>query len=202
MDLPSKDPTAGDATAKAARLEEILRALQPRATDPDLLNELFELALPDLQHIAEALLRLRTVGAPAQPTSLINRAALKVLSLARCDWNSYAHFLRYAARTMRSLLCDAARQRQARKRTAPDAPFEAALLQGYEDQGMNFLVFHDLLGSLRESDPRLAEILELRVVLECSKLDIARALDMTPYEVDRRLTFGQAWLRAQLDSGS
>ncbi|MEZ5964182.1 MAG: ECF-type sigma factor [Planctomycetota bacterium] len=189
-----------DPAAKAERLEEILRTLRPKAADPALLNELFELALPDLERIAEALLRLRVAGAPVQATSLVNRAALKVLSLAKCDWNNYAHFLGYAARAMRTLLCDAARRRRAKKRSGPEVPFEAALLQAYDDKGIDFLVLDDLLVQLKATDARLAQILELRLVVECSKQDIARMLGTSLYEVDKRLAFGEAWLTAQMQT--
>jgi hypothetical protein len=56
------------------------------------------------------------------------------------------------------------------------------------------LAVNDALGRLAESDPHLAELVNLRFFAGMSIDDTARALDLSPAAVLRDWTFARAWL--------
>src|ERR1019366_798892 len=71
----------------------------------------------ELHKLARAYLRRGSSGQSLQPTALINEAFLRLLDPSdRVQWENRAHFYGIAARTMRLILVDHARSRNAAKR--------------------------------------------------------------------------------------
>src|SRR5215469_12822495 len=73
----------------------------------------------ELRQIAGVLMRAERPGHTLQPTALVHEAYLKLIEKEGQDWQSRVHFFAMAARIMRSILVDHARQRQALKRGGP-----------------------------------------------------------------------------------
>lgn len=92
-------------------IEPSTQGTGPRPTD-----QLFELVYDELRRIARN--RRRQAGSPAtlDTTALVNETYLKLASSREADGYSRAHFLSLAARAMRQVLVDHARNRARYKR--------------------------------------------------------------------------------------
>jgi RNA polymerase sigma factor (TIGR02999 family) len=71
---------------------------------------LAEALYPELRRLAGALMRRERRDHTLQPTALVGEAFLRLVDQSRIDWKHRAHFLGIAARVMRQILVDHARQ--------------------------------------------------------------------------------------------
>src|SRR4051794_34842687 len=84
-------------------------------SDAAAFESLVAAAYNELRRIAGALMRGQVNGNTLQPTALVNEAYLR-LAQGDSRWESRAHFFGSAARAMRQVLVEHARQRSAQKR--------------------------------------------------------------------------------------
>ena len=84
--------------------------------DDEALIELTPLVYAELRRLAKGCLRSEKPGHTLQPTALVHEAYLRMVAQSLPDWNSRSHFYGVAARLMRQVLVDHARNRQAAKR--------------------------------------------------------------------------------------
>src|SRR5262249_21175889 len=85
-------------------------------------SELYERVYSDLHSIAARLFSLERPGHILQPTALVNEAFLRISSGANVEYKDRVHFFAIAARQMRRILVDLARERKAAKRNGPIDP--------------------------------------------------------------------------------
>src|SRR5437879_11085444 len=121
---------------------------QLRAGNQDVADQLIPLIYDELRRIAGAQMRKERVGHTLQATAVVHEAYMRLAGEQDIDWQSRAHFFAIAAKTMRRVLRDYARQRHAGKRGGEGArkvDIDAELLIG---------------------DDRLEEVIALDEVLE------------------------------------
>ena len=88
------------------------------AGDVDAADELLSIVYDELHRIADRLMRSQRSDHTLQPTALIHEAFVKLAGGEREDrWEGRAHFLRVAARAMRSVLVDHVRAQATHKRS-------------------------------------------------------------------------------------
>ncbi len=157
-------------------------------------GELFEAVYDELRQIARGYLRSERVGHTLQPTALVNEAYLRLSDRVVASAEDGLHLRALAARSMRVLLIDHARKRNAEKRGADwnRLTLSSNFLDGGESR-IDTLEFEEALGRLGERDPRLVQIVELRfyggltieeVALE---LKVSTALVKTDWRLARAL---------------
>jgi RNA polymerase sigma factor (TIGR02999 family) len=143
-------------------------------------------------------------GQTLQPTALVHEAWLKIHKGLRGGdgFQDRSHFLAVAARAMRQVLVNHARDRRAQKRGggAPKLPLDQCLDQ-VEQQTGDLVALSDLLERLAAEDPRQARIVELRVFGGLTIEEVAAALDLAPSTVKLDWRFARAWLQSQLHGG-
>lgn len=110
-------------------------------------------------------------------------------------------FFAYAARAMRHLLCDRARDRM-RQRAGGD--WQAITLTGSDpdlsiDSAEQALAFDAALHQLEQRDARAARVIELRYFAGLSPDEVARALGLTRRTIDRDWRFARVFLHDLLD---
>ena len=86
-----------------------------REGDPAARESLFPIVYQELRRRADHAFRGERADHTLQPTALVHEAFLRLVS-ADVGWNDRAHFFAIAARTMRRVLVDHARERGAAKR--------------------------------------------------------------------------------------
>ena len=105
------------------------------------------------------------------------------------------HFFAIVARTMRQVLVDHARRRNAAKRGGGNRPVtldEAGAVPGGADE---LLALDLALDALARHDDRKARIVELHYFGGLTHAEIATALEIHVNTVARDLRFAQAWLQ-------
>ena len=123
----------------------ILRSLD--LSDRDQAERLLNLVYGELKALAASHLRRERESHTIRTTALVHEAYVKLVHASDVGFDSRGHFFGCAARAMRQILVDHARERAAQKRGG----------------GWNRVTLHEEMG---EVDPFVAEILDLHAALE------------------------------------
>lgn len=168
-----------------------------REGDADAGDALLRRVYETLRAIASAQLRGERVGHTLQPTALVHEAYLRLLGQQGVDWRDRAHFFGLAAVTMRRVLVDHARARNARKRRPEEgiAPLTLATEGGPE---VELLDLDRALTDFAARFPRQAKVVEMRYFADLELEEIAVCLDVSPTTVKRDWSFARAWIRSAL----
>lgn len=183
-----------------------LEALLKRAGDgdADAASRLFELLYPNLRAIAGRIFREQAGPHTLQPTAVLHETYLKLFGAAgrgNAAWQDRAHFLNVAARAMRQVLVNHARDRHAAKRggdavrvtLGDDAAAGAALEPGVLD-------IDAALTELASIDERQARIAELRVFAGMTNPEIAQSLGVSLRTVELDWSMAKRWIARRLGS--
>jgi RNA polymerase sigma factor (TIGR02999 family) len=130
-----------------------------------------------------------------QTTALINEAYLRLVDVHSVDWRSRAHFFGIAARVMRRVLVDFARERGYLKRGGGSCRVtldESLLIAQAPDA--NLVALDEGLNALAEIDPRKSRAIELRFFGGLSIEEAALVLEVSPETVKRDCRLAKAWL--------
>ena len=178
---------------------ESISNLVERAGDGDAeaTERLFSTVYQDLRGLAGSLLRIQRAGHTLQPTALVHEAYLR---LVRRDvaWDGRQHFVGVAAKAMRQILMNHARDRGALKRGGDWArvTLDGAPASGAPD--VDLLDLNAALEVLETLDERQCRIVELRFFGGLSVSETAMLLDVSEPTVKRDWRMARAWLFQQL----
>jgi RNA polymerase sigma factor (TIGR02999 family) len=165
-------------------------------------ERLFAVLYGELRHMARKRMPRGGSGATLQPTMLVHEALLRLLG-RESEAHDRGHFLALAARAMRDVIVDRARQQAALKR---GGAYERCALEsdfvGPEPQTLDVLAIHEALEALAEVDKEGARAVELRAFGGLSIGEIAQEMGWSPSSADRRLAFARAWLARRLANGA
>ena len=150
-------------------------------------DRLFGLLYPDLRRIARARMRRADERVLLDTTSLVHECYLRLLRLERIRAQDRAHFLAYAARVMRSVVVDIAREQQALRRGGDRIfiTFDSAAIGAAAAPEENLLLVHAALQELEELEPRLVRVVEMRYFVGLTNADIADALGVSSRTIER-----------------
>ncbi len=187
----------GDAEHEVTR---ILCALQK---DPERGHEaakrLFALVYRELRHVAGHLMREEAPGHTLEATALVHEAYLRLVDTDTLDWRSRAHFFGIAARAMRRILVDHARERAAAKRGGGLRRVKLDTqvgLRGIEE--LDLLALDEVLTELAKIDERMARVVEYRVFAGMSVEQVAHILGISVRTVHNDWRVAKMWLTRQL----
>lgn len=165
------------------------------------LDEMFNLAYAELHRLAAIL--QHSNNATLGPTALVNEAWLKLSAYPGFHWESPLHFRRIAARAMRQVLVEAARNRTAEKRGGVDRemvtlePDVAATAMTADA----ILSLNEALEALATVSPRQVRLIELRFFAGLDVAEAAAALGVSEATAQREWRAGKAWLAHRLSQG-
>jgi RNA polymerase sigma-70 factor, ECF subfamily len=150
----------------------------------------------ELHRIAQSYLRGAPPNATLQPTALIHEAYLRLAERAHGPFRDRKHFFALAAKIMRQILVDRARERTALKRGGEAiqyVPVDEAR-DGFAADPDEFLLLHQALDRLTEYNPGLASVIELRYFAGLTTEETADLLDISAPTASRRQRMAEAWL--------
>lgn len=185
-------------TSGAPDITQLLAGL--RAGDTDAQGRLAGLVYTDLRRMAGHFMRSERKDHTLQPTALVNEVFVRLVEQnGGTDWENRAHFFGFAARLMRQILVDYARGRQTVKRGAGVQKDELDdHLAISETRREEVLTVDQTLNTLRQLDPRQADIVELRFFGGLSTDEIAEVLNISERTVKRDWAMARAWMRGRI----
>ena len=169
------------------------------ADDRQSLDSLLPLVYQELRRLAAAYIRRERPGYTLQPTALVNEAYLRLLKDDPARWQNRAHFCAIAAHSMRQILIERARARDAQKRGGARArvTLDEALVGGGE-RSIDLVALDEALERLAAIDPEQARLVELRFFGGLTVEETAEAMHISPATVKRHWTVARAWLAREL----
>ena len=173
-----------------------------QAGDTSAQERLLPLVYSELHRLARLYLSGENVGHTLQATALVNEAYLKLIDQDRVSWQNRAQFFGVAARMMRRILVDHARERRAAKRGG--GAWKLSLDDVGELEGRREMDLVDLdaaLVDLSAFDPQQSRLVELRFFAGLTIRETAEALDISPATVKREWNMAKAWLFRRMTQG-
>jgi len=173
-----------------------------RRGDAAALSEAFDAAYAELRRLAHGQLRRLRPGQTLTTTSLVHEAFVKLVR-APVDTVDQVHFFSLAARAMRQILVDYARQRGALKRGAylrPDT-LEDGIVAA-ETLAEEMLALDHALDRLHAVDERLAQVVEWRFFGGMTEQEVADAMGVTARTVRRDWQKARAFLWRELQDAT
>jgi RNA polymerase sigma factor (TIGR02999 family) len=166
------------------------------------LDAVFERLYPELRRVARAKMRSTDERLVLDTTSLVHECYLRLLRLGSLQITDRGHFLAYAARSMRSVVIDIAREQQAERRgggvqhvtlTTSDEQYSAS--------GSELIAVHEALEELGQLDKRLVQVVEMRFFAGLDNAEIAQALGVSTRTVERDWEKARSFLYSVLRNG-
>lgn len=173
--------------------------------DRDALGALFPLVYDELSILAHRQRRMWHGDLTLNTTALVHEAYLKLVDQRRLPSESRAHFFAVAAKAMRHILCNYARDRSRQKRGGDVVHVRlepgqdlAAHFQFADEQNDMLTALDESLKKLERIAARQARVVECRFFGGMSVDDTAAVLDIAPRTVKRDWMFARAWLRREM----
>lgn len=170
--------------------------------DQAALKQLIPLVHAELHRLAKRYMRKERVGHTLQTTALVNEAYLRLIDVSQVEWRNRAHFFAIAARLMRQILVDFARDRGYQKRGggALQVSLDQAIVVSSE-LNEDLLALDEALDALARFDERKGRVVELRFFGGLSEEEIAEALGVSRETVKRDWRLAKSWLLRRLSEG-
>ena len=158
-----------------------------QAGDEAARERLFAVAYEDLRSQARAQLRNGGRNTLLDTTVLLHESFLRFQRAGKLAGTERGHFFAYAARVMRSVIVDFARQRQAERRggDAVHLTLDAQLADNLKAGEDEVLQINDAIEALQSEDPRLVQVVEMRYFAGMTEQEIAEVLGVTDRTVRR-----------------
>lgn len=152
-----------------------------------------------LHRIAASAFRGERPNHTLQTTALVHEAYARLIDID-IPWQDRSHFFSLAARIMRRILVDHAREKGTAKRGGGvhNLPIDDVIVVSPEI-GDDILALNEALAQLAEQDERMAKILELRYFGGLTYAEMSEVTGLSSSTLDRELRFAKAWLSARLE---
>ncbi len=172
-----------------------------RAGDQEALQALVPLVYKDLRTMAHAYLKRERPGHTLQTTALVHEAYLRLVGRRPFEAENRAHFVGVAARLMRQILVDYARNRGAAKRGADHRVKLDTAVEMPQMPNTDVVALDDALKLLADVDEQQCRLVELRFFGGLTTEDAAEVLGISRSTAKREWNVAKAWLARQMKRG-
>jgi RNA polymerase sigma factor (TIGR02999 family) len=173
--------------------------------DAAALTALFSLVYRELSILARQQRQRWQGDLTLDTTALVHEVYLKMVGQQQPASTSRAHFFAVAAKAMRHILCNYARDRRRKKRggSVPHVRLEPGQeivghLELTDDQTERLAALDEALRAFARIAERQAQVVECRFFGGMSIEDTATALSVSARTVQRDWIFARAWLRREM----
>ena len=167
--------------------------------EPSAFQELMPLVYPHLREVAAAYIRRERNPDVLQGTALVHELYLRLLNQKKAVGEDRSHFFAYAAKVMRMILIDHAREMQTLMRGGDlDRVSLSDDLAWVNIDGPELLDLDRALDELGQSDAAKVQLVELRYFLGCTVDETADLMQRSRTSVNRDLKFVRSWLYSRL----
>jgi RNA polymerase sigma factor (TIGR02999 family) len=197
--LPDLPPPAGKAAEE--RITLLLGAA--RSGDDEAQAALYAAVYDDLKRLARAQLRSHgRAGATLGTTALVHESYLRLAGPADASIEDRRHFFNLAARVMRHVIVDRARERHAVKRGAAQIHSELEDVVLADPAGTisaDVIAIDRALETLAAASPELAQMVELRFFAGLTISELVPLLERSERTLKRDWRRAQAFLLAAIN---
>jgi RNA polymerase sigma factor (TIGR02999 family) len=166
-----------------------------RSGDRAAWEHLVRLIYADLRQLARRMLGGARRDQTLNTGALVHECYVRLAQSGAAAPNDRNHFFCLAARVMRQVICDYARERLAEKRGGGVAALSFEDLTAQEQAHIaQFVELDAALGELARHDERQARVVECRFFAGMTDAETAGALGISPRTVAREWDAARAWL--------
>lgn len=173
------------------------KSTQSRPTSDQLLLLVYD----ELRRLAHHRMAQEPPGQSVTATALVHEVYLRLGRSA--EWDGLHHFFSAAARAMRRILIERAREKAQVKRGGNRVRVElgdVAIVSSAADEDL--LALDQALEQLEQHDARKGEVVRLRYFAGLTVERVAEVMGISPRLVNKEWTFARAWLKRQIaDNG-
>lgn len=162
-------------------------------------DELLPHVYNELKKISSKYLHDEYRNHTLQTTELVHEAYIKLVGNQNISYENRAHFFGIAAKSMRQILVDYARKRNALKRGSGEIKLsidEVPVMSEISDE--KILALDSALIKLENVEERYIRIVELRYFSGLSIEETAEVLQVSPGTIKRDWSFAKAWLYREI----
>ena len=198
---------AGDVMPGIDQAQEAVTRLLDELGDgnEEAVEQLFVILYDELKELAGRHRRRWRGNHTLNTTVLVHEAYLKLVGQTRIEVENQMHFRALAARAMRQILCNYARDQQAGKRGGVHQalplqelwtlPEPARFAEVHSD---TLIVLDEALGRLERVNPRQSRVVECRFFGGMTVEETATAIGASARTVKRDWAMAQAWLHREM----
>jgi RNA polymerase sigma factor (TIGR02999 family) len=166
------------------------------AGDPRAAQQLFPLVYDEMRRLAAVQMAHEKPGQTLSATALAHEAWLRLAGGQ--TFASRSHFFRASAESMRRILVDRARAKNADKRGGRWSRVELADWQRVTQTPEQILALNEALDRFASAEPRKAELVTLRFFGGMTMSQAADALGVSVPTAERWWAFARTWLYTEL----
>jgi RNA polymerase sigma factor (TIGR02999 family) len=172
---------------------------QLRYGDQESTDRLLPLVYNELRQLANRLLRRERANHTLQATALVHETFLRMSAHSEQVWQDRAHFIGFAAHSMRQILVDHARTSRAAKRVPAESKISLDQnVMSLQEKSAELIALDDALNQLAGLSERQSSIVELRFFAGLTVEETAEVLGVSEKTVKRDWSLARAWLYAEL----
>lgn len=179
------------------QLTELLGAIQKG--DRAARDRLFVLVYEELKQLARGRLRAEAHPGTLQTTALVNEAYIRLCGPAPPQFENRRHFFGIAARAMRQILVDHARERKAGRRGGGAEHVALSEHPAAARDPDEIIAVDELIELLARQRPRHAEVVVHRFFIGMTVEETAEILGISPRQVEKDWDLARAWMKAELN---
>ena len=169
--------------------------------DQAALEKLLPLVEQELHRLAHSYMRREDPDHTLQTTALVNEAYLKLIDQKKTRWQNRAHFFAIAAKIMRRILLNYARDQHRKKRGGKAVKVSLSDVSLFSmGRPEELIALDEALERLAKIDERKARVVELKYFGGLETDEIAEVLKVAPITVLRDWRFARAWLLREIEN--
>jgi RNA polymerase sigma factor (TIGR02999 family) len=166
-------------------------------------DDLLPLLYGELRRLAESRLAQQPAGHTLQATALVHEAFLRLVGKDITTYENRGHFFFAAARAMRDILVERARQKAGPKAGGGMRRVELDQLSiAMDSPAEELLALHEALERLEKIDAEKHQIVSLRFFAGLTNEQAAAAMGVPLRNFERSWRFARAWLHQELSKSS
>ena len=166
------------------------------------LDKLLPLVEQELHRLAHGYMRRENPDHTLQTTALVNEAYLKLIDQKKTHWQNRAHFFAIAAKIMRRILLNYARDQHRKKRGGNAVQVSLSEVSVLcSDRPEELIALDEALERLAELDERKSRVVELKYFGGLETEEIAEVLKVSSITILRDWRFARAWLLREIENG-
>jgi RNA polymerase sigma factor (TIGR02999 family) len=166
--------------------------------DQAALDRLLPLVEQELHRLAHRYMRREDPDHTLQTTALLNEAYLKLIDQKKTRWQNRAHFFAIAAKIMRRILLNYARDQHRQKRGGGAVQVSLSEVSLLMERPEALIALDEALERLSKIDERKSRVVELKFFGGLETEEIAEVLKVSPVTVLRDWRYARAWLSREL----